>query len=213
MAFIYPSFDVRVERNLNSEDLSWPAPGEAIDDRGLGGNRLYIDFRRLPWNEAHRVYAVEGNCIKRIVGAMHPEKEYEMIEREFEDGDSIGIFGLDIGVASTVIALSSARCVPCSSCNAGAFGGYHNEEYPLVVFYARTEMRILLLECAEAAGTGLENTEFGHVIVYADDIRMMRVFAEAIIERRSAFRQLIFLKGKRSQLENYLSDKKQLKLI
>ncbi len=47
-----------------------------------------------------------------------------------------GLFGLDIGVASAVIALSAARCIPCSSCNGGAYGGSHQERHPVIAFYA-----------------------------------------------------------------------------
>ena len=137
MAFKYQIFDIQVERNLKSEQLSWPKPSDAMDDMGLGCNRLYIDLRRFTWSEARRVYEVEGNFIDRIVGAMSPEDEYE----EIKNDDSDQIFRLDIGVASTVVALSSAGCIPFTSCNAGAFGGSHNEQYPLVAFYMREEMK------------------------------------------------------------------------
>ena len=192
MAFKYPIFDVQVERNLKPEHLSWAEPGEAMDDMGLGSNRLYMDLRRLTWSEARRVYEVEGDFIERIVGAMNPEDEYE----EIENDDSDQIFGLDTGVASTVVALSSAGCIPFASCNAGTFGGSHNEQYPLVAFYMRAEMKNILLEAAEESGTGLENSHNGSVVVYADDIRKMRTFAASLSRRSSAFRKVRLINGK-----------------
>ena len=60
-----------------------------------------------------------------------------MIENELYDGDDLR--GLDIGVASAVAALSAARCIPFTSCNAGTFGGSHAETYPLVGSFARAQ--------------------------------------------------------------------------
>ena len=193
MAFMHRHFDVQIERHIDSECLSWPKPGQAMDEEGLGGNRCYEDLRRLSWGEARRVYAFEDKCIERILNSMHPKKEYVSIKAKLnDDSNTFGLFGLDIGVASAVLALSSARCIPFTSCNAGAFGGYHAEEYPVVAFYAKVPSIPLLLECAEEAGTGLVNSALGSLITYTDDIRKMRRFAKAIIERRGAFRNLRF---------------------
>lgn len=189
--FSYPVFEVEIERNVTAALLGWPEPREAETDSGLGGNRSYIDLRQLSWSEAKRVYAYEEKLIARIESADDPDEEYEIIDEELYE-DPEGIYGLDLGVASTVVALSAARCLPFASCNAGAFGGSHHESHPLVAFYGRAEMAGLLLECAEAAGAGLCNHDGGRLLVYAADIRHMRAFAHALIERRGAFRALRF---------------------
>ena len=213
MAFTHRHFDVQIERCVASGCLSWPKPGEAMSEGSLGGNRCYEDLRRLPWCEARRVYAFEDKCIERILNSTHAEKEYESIIAELaNDLDNIGLFGLDIGVASAVLALSSARCIPFTSCNAGAFGGHHAEEYPIVAFYAKMELIPLLLECVEEAGTGLVNTELGSLITYADDIRKMRRFANAIIERSSAFRNLRFNSRFKNDSTEHPHDERQMKL-
>ena len=196
MTFVYPHFDVRIERELQLDRLSWPDPGEAMDETDLGCNRCYEDLRRLSWSEAQRVYGFEKECIRRITNASQPDAEYDAIEKELENCNSVGLYELDIGVASTVVALSVARSIPFTSCNAGAFGGVHAELHPLVAFYARAETVTLLLECAESSRTGLGIAEPGCVIVYADDIRRMRMFADAVIERRSAFRRLQLSRGR-----------------
>ena len=125
-------FDVQIERNVDINSLSWPEPGEAMDEGYLGGNRSYIDLRYLSWKEALRVYELEEEYIKLILTSSDSDIEYEKIEEDEIHTDSVGIFGLDIGVASSVCALSAARCIPFSSCNAGAFGGFHKEipDYP-----------------------------------------------------------------------------------
>ena len=138
MVFTYPHFDVEIERYVVSERLAWPAPGEAMHESALGCNRNYIDLRRLPWLEAKRVYSVEGKNIARIEASQDSDEEYELIEEELYE-DSNGIYGLDIGVASAVVALSATRCIPFSSCNGGAFGGSHYESYPVVAFFAQPE--------------------------------------------------------------------------
>lgn len=56
-----------------------------------------------------------------------------------EDGDGPEIEGLDLGVASAVVALSVIGCIPFNSCKGGAFGGDHDASAPVVGFYARPE--------------------------------------------------------------------------
>ncbi len=87
--------------------------------------RQYAYLRRLPWSYAKRVYDLETQIIGRLEGAGDPEEEIDQIEDELYEEDADHLYGLDLGVASTVVALSAARCLPFSSCNAGAFGGSH----------------------------------------------------------------------------------------
>lgn len=181
----YPTFDVAVERKVDVALLGWPERGEADTDSGLGCNRSYVDLRHLTWTEAKRVYRAEDDFIARIEAADDPDEEYEAIEEELYE-DPEGIYGLDIGVASTVVALSASRCVPFTSCNAGALGGgTHHEWHPLVAFYASFTVIELLLRCAEASAVGLTNHEGARLLVYARDIRDMRNFARLLIENRS----------------------------
>jgi|GEM_PF-1557001 len=181
----YPTFEVDIERKVDVTLLGWPERAEADMDSGLGCNRSYIDLRGLTWTEAKRVYRAEDEFIARIEAADDPDEEYEAIEEELYQ-DPEGIYGLDIGVASTVVALSASRCVPFTSCNAGALGGgTHHEWHPLVAFYAPSAVIELLLRCAEASAVGLTNHEGARLLVYARDIRDMRNFAWLLIESRS----------------------------
>ena len=206
MVFTYRQFEVEIHRQIKIEQISWPKPGEAMDEECLGCNRCYADLRRLPWREARRVYALEEEYIERIVNSLNFEREYELIEEEMCVGP--GIYGLDIGVASTVIALSSANCIPFTSCNAGVFGGHHTEVYPVVGFYVRIEVIPILLECAEVEQVGLENTGFGSLVVYSDDIRKMRRFAHAISDRSGTIRSLFVNKKAISTVKSSDSNKR-----
>lgn len=210
--FSYPHFDVEIERSIEPEHLAWPEPGEAMDESSLGCNRNYVDLRRLPWLEARRVYSVEEKIFARIEASQDPDKEYELVVEELYE-DPYDIYGLDIGVASAVVALSAARCVPFSSCNGGAFGGSHHESHPVVAFFAQPETTPLLLECAEEANSGLSMGKFGNLVVYADDIRNMRAFAHALFKRRSNIRKLRFSANSRKRKQPDSQDQKQLNLF
>lgn len=190
--FTHLNFEVDIVRRLEGSKLSWPEPGEATDDSGLGCNRLYADLRQLSWTEAKKVFALEGELIARIEMSKDSDTEWEAIEEELAEGD---LLGLDLGVASTVACLSAARCVPFSSCNAGAFGGHHQETYPVVAFFARSQMVDLLLACAVENEIGLENNDYGCVVAYADDVRKLRGFAESLINKRSLFRAIRVRQG------------------
>lgn len=184
--FTYPTFDVDIVRSVDTRRLAWPELDEADDEHSLGGNRDYSDLRGLPWSEAQSILNYETQLISRIEGAEDPEREMDQIGDELYEED-IGLYGLDLGVASSVVGLSAAKCVPFASCNGGSFGGHHHERYPLVAFFAHSSAIGSLIACAEAAGVGLEGNESGSLVVYADDIRKMRQFALELLHRRSQF--------------------------
>jgi len=187
--FTYPKFDVEISQQARVSDLGWPEPGDAADDSGLGCNRAYMDLRRLSWTDAKKALADEARLIARIENAENPEDELSAIEEEYDESE-IELYGLDIGVASTVVALSAARCVPFASCNGGVFGGRHHEVYPLVAFYARPATANLLLAIATEADIGLENNGYGSLVVFSDDIRKFPAFADAMIRRRKELNAL-----------------------
>jgi hypothetical protein len=89
---------------------------------------------------------------------------------------------LDIGVASTVLCLSAANCTPLTSCNAGAFGGSHQEDYPLVAFFARNRTAEKIVLAAADADLGVRNGPGGCLVAYAQDVRTFRKFAAAALE-------------------------------
>jgi hypothetical protein len=182
----YPKYNVKVIRDVTSRSTSWP---DDQDDSELGCNREYTDLSHLSWSEAVRVHRLEGELIARIEQAADPGTEYEKIA-EAQCEEIPEMYGLDLGVASSVVALSAARCLPFASCNAGAFGGRHQERYPLVAYFARPRILSLLLGCAVLADIGLTIGEGGEIVAYAVDIRHMRAFAGALISRRGDFRSI-----------------------
>ncbi|MER9000630.1 hypothetical protein NKH58_22690 [Mesorhizobium australicum] len=212
--FKHVLFDVQPERKVSAEGLRWPVGAEVETDSGLGCNREYCDLRGLSWTDARQIHALELAMIRKIESGEEPGEDYASIEDELESTDETGLLmGLDIGVASTVAALSAARCIPVTSCNGGAFGIPHHEAHPLVVFCARPQQLELLVQGAEKAGVGLVSNASGHLVVYADDIRKMPAFALALIETRAAFRQQRFRTSGKPGADKDFTHASQLKLF
>jgi hypothetical protein len=184
--FTHRKFDVEIRRAVQSGTLRWPDRGEAAADSGLGCNRAYRDLRRRTWGEAKLALDLERDLITSV------ESRFESFEDESVADELLEsmfyLDGLDVGVASTVISLAAAKCIPFSSCNARAFGGDHQEQYPLVAFYSRPAAVDLLLASAEESGIGLEGGH--HLIAWADNIRNFMRFAQSLINRRAAFASL-----------------------
>lgn len=129
------------------------------------------------------------SLLERLRSAEDLAATLDIISDElYEDPEDL--WGLDIGVASTVIALSAAGRIPCTSCNGGCFGDGHHEGYPLVLFCTMPAGVPYLLEAAEEAKVGLVNEDSGAMLVNADDISRMMLFASALIERRQYFGKL-----------------------
>jgi len=172
--------DVKVRRAVDCRQLRWPA--QATSYPGYGWNREYENLRgECSWRRAERaleyeVAAVEGHAANAEVLEECPDEDYD----EYFDY----LLGLDLGIASCVIALNAAGCITHSSCNGGVFGNHHHEEYPLVALFAKRLIVPVLLACAEASGAGLENEGGGGVQVYADDVRKMTGFAGELLNRR-----------------------------
>jgi hypothetical protein len=208
------SFDVEICRKVELEKLGWPAPGAAGAegmDSGFGGNRAYSDLRSFGWRDARRVLDKEQALIARISASDDPEGEYDEIADELYEDDE-GLYGLDLGVAAAVVALSAARCIPFSSCNGGAFGEGHLELYPLVAFYARTAHLEALLAAAEDAGCGLENGSNGCLVIFAGNIESLQSFAAGMIKRAPVLRGLHQRTTRSTQMSEASSDQ-QLKLL
>ncbi len=193
----FRKFDVEISRSVTLDTLSWPSPGDASDESGLGCNREYCDLRRMPWSEAKRALVLEERLLARLASAPDIQEELEKIEEELIEGPE-GLYGLDVGVASVVVALSAARCIPFSSCNGGALGdGHHNEQYPLVAFYARPLIAEVILRCAELANVGIHD-HGGCLVAYADSVEGMIHFARELTSARSTFRKVRLRKPKSS---------------
>lgn len=184
-------FDIELVREVSAGGLHWPVGHKVEDDSGLGGNRDYYNLRGLGWADVSSVRVEEDDLIARLIAAEDSVEEYEAIEEEWcEEPGSM--MGLDVGVAAATAALSAAGCTPYASCNGGAFGDSHHESHPLVAFYARAQHVPILMSVAERTDCGLERTDDGGLLLYAQDIRNLPRFAAVMIERQEEFRNMRF---------------------
>jgi len=181
-------FDLDIVCEVDAQAAGWPLPGEAMNEYGLGGNRDYVDLRRCSWRSAREALVAETEYLEYLAsGAEIPPDDDEIWNEMYEDER---LQGLDLGIVSTVLALSAAGCVPVTSCNGGCLGDRHHEFCPLVVFFARENCIPLLLQTAQGAGTGLRNGLAGTLCVYADDILKMLKFAQGLLDHSVDFRGL-----------------------
>ena len=170
-----PIFELEITRVIRPDDLAWIEGEDASDDTGLGCNRDYRDLRTTTWTEVDEVITIE-------------RQRFEQSEA-WGFMDSHEIRELDVGVAGATMALAAAGCVPFTSCNGGALGGRHQEEYPLVAFYLPTGAVDLVMSAAEEAGVGLfQDSDYGTVHVFGRGIGDLHAFALALVDRKAALR-------------------------
>lgn len=187
-------FPVKIRRQLNLADLAEISPEEleqAEEEGALAGNRSYCDLRGCGWDVVRTALDIETKLIDRLKMADDVEAEASALEDErvtaFDDEPAL--WGLDIGVAAATIAISAFGAIPVSSCNAGAFGGQHQANYPYVAFYLPRNLASEIVRCAEASDVGLLCDENGVAQIFGESEADLVRFAETAWQR-SAARQI-----------------------
>jgi len=132
--------DFEIWRELNVESLAELSSAEATDaeEQGyLAGNKSYCDLRGFGWDDVRRALELESALVGRIEAADDPASaELDFDEVRLQALDLIEeLCGLDVGVASAVLAISALGATPVSSCNGGCFGSPHQARHPYVAFY------------------------------------------------------------------------------
>ena len=135
--------DVEIERNVDTSRMRWPMREILTGQDGEGVNRLFCDLAGMPWAIVERLLEYEEPKLSAV-----ESREAETGD-VFEHRDVDPWFGLDLGVASAVGALSAANCFPVWSCNGEP---KHTESLPMILFRARVTRVPDLLEVAEEPG-------------------------------------------------------------
>lgn len=191
MAFKHCQFPVSISVDECTE-VGWPDWIDMGDDSGLGANRQYEDLRNMSWELVQEAFEAEKSAINEFIltgGGGGEEAEFgeDDGEDDVSEVELDPLWGLDMGVASAVLALSAAGCVPFTSCNGGAFGGGHYEKYPLVGFYLPRQLATILPRIVADAGVGLYQHGGGVFQVYANEIPAMMRFAERMLAHQDGF--------------------------
>lgn len=169
---------------LDPASLAWPEEADAASD-SLEANHYYMaDVRLARWEDVDRVFERESEVLPVLGAADNAEAEWEsQSERICAGADGVAdefFCALDPGVASTVLALAAAGCIPFWSCNGGAFGGDHTSAVPIVKFFAKAEHVTVLAAASEKSGAKLHQDEHGRCAVSAEGVDVMRAFAFAL---------------------------------
>ncbi len=168
-----------IERSVDLTQLGWPPDSDlASEDHFVRG---YTDMRGLTWDDACQALSLERELLRRGAGDLAATEEAVSDEELFD------LYGLDIGVASSVAALSAANCAPIASCNGGEG---HHECHPVVAFYCRKGRVRDILKAAELADCGLVNGDSGLLVLYAGHVDALMSFAEKLIGMRDSLKPL-----------------------
>lgn len=174
-------FDIEVRRAIDPQGLDGLSDVEADvagDDGYLRGNGRYEDHRGWRWEDVRATLDVEAAIVERLAGSddsAAAEATFEA-QRDLEGEGAEALWGLDVGIASAVIALSALGALPFISCNAGSFGGTHPASKPYVAFYLAAASPDLLLTLAEMTDAGLEVVD-GVLCLYGRSVLDLLQFA------------------------------------
>lgn len=172
---------IRVDADL----LRWPTDDELEEDEPyFAGNRRYEDFRGFDWRDAITAIRVDRHSMRSIGRGLVAEEDLrDQLGGSTFEGPP---WGLDIGVAGTVAALSAFGAIPAASCNGGRLGAHHSYAHPLVAFFALPEMVQELIGYAEASGVGLTNSpnDDGTLLVFSPHLEPLTTFARQLIRGR-----------------------------
>lgn len=159
-----------IVRHLDIESLAEISDedAEAGEEVGLEGNQLYTDLRWVGWDLVAKAIDWETALFARFEAAESVEDEAERYAAEIAAAESPeeDFIGLDVGVIAAVFALSALGALTFSSCNAGGFGGRHLRSVPVVELYLPHTLAAVVLNVAEIADVGLEQTSGGLVRLY-----------------------------------------------
>lgn len=171
---------------LDISKLRWPEPAEGEEDTDVDEtmgwiNRDYADLRGYTWQDARTMLNDERELLSEVINNGTEDDLNDLVD--YETWIEI-CEGLDLGVASAVVALSAAGCIPLASCN-GSAG--HAELCPVIVFRCPQHFIPTLLRIASDAGCRLQNAEEGAIALFSNDIKHFLGFAERMIDSQTAF--------------------------
>ncbi|MGN6311334.1 MAG: hypothetical protein ACTHNN_17485 [Xanthobacteraceae bacterium] len=175
-------FDIPITRAVDSDDLGWPSQDD-LESETLGGNRDYFPLGRMNWDEARITLDEEQGIMDEIAASQDWEAAYRKWSEENAESDDPALLGFDLGTNALAAALSAARCLPFYSCNGGAYGDGHHDDYPLVAFFCPTGIFPFVRAAAERASAGLEYNHADGLTVFARNVDALIDMAAALVER------------------------------
>lgn len=177
-----------IRRNIVVSDLAVLSEEEASNadvDGCLAGNQHYNDLRGMTFADLAATLVREDALVDVFEAVGDPAALEERFAQErgtaFEPVDDL--WGLDVGVAGAVIALSALGATPVSSCNGAIYGPAHQSHYSYVAFYLADADLSVLLRLAEADALGLVGND-GLAHLYGS-VSALRMFARRALDESS----------------------------
>ena len=175
-----PQFRVKLVKDFRPELVSMPSEEVLACEDGLICNHDYSDARGFSWIDFQKAYELESKSLKKARRASKSE-----FERIFDEQEGLDLWGAgELGVTSTIYALSAMGFAPATSCRGHILKRSHQHNYPYVAFWAPTEKAHLLVPAVQKIQVGLENCDLSEpengAVVYARNITNMRRFARKL---------------------------------
>lgn len=180
------AYEADLNRVIDVDRLAWPTTTEIADAGESGyfvGNCAYQDLVGLSAQYLSTVLEVERSIVERFMAADDIEAAAEAFDDERFEANSPEeeLFGLDVGVASAVVAVSALGGIPVASCNAGEFGGLHQAQEPYVAAFLPADQGPKFERLAVAAAVGVVVGEDGLLRVYGRSALDLMRFAEIVL--------------------------------
>lgn len=186
-----PRSTVRIGVDEPSRLSGYPRAAEAESDY-LDGNREYAAaVLDASWSEATEALEIERDRLAVAARADNPDEFEDRLDGDLEDWEQLGTYGLDLGVAAAVLALSASGCVTSTSCRGHAGRSGPDRDYPKVRFFSDRERGDLVSRAAASAGCGFGVDDEGVGMIWAPSVAEMMDFAAELSSRRSAFDALV----------------------
>jgi hypothetical protein len=185
---VIPRSTVRIRLDEPSRLSGYPRAAEAESDY-LDGNREYTAaLLDASWSEA---LEIERDRLAVAARADDPEEFEDRLDGDLEDWELLGTYGLDLGVAAAVPALSASGCVTSTSCRGHAGRSGPDRYYPKVRFLSDRVRGELVSRAAASAGCGFGVDDEGVGMIWAPSVAEMMDFAAELSSCRSAFDALL----------------------
>ena len=138
-----------------------------------------VDLRGFQRCDLVAVLEEERAAYAELAAAGYSQQAIDRLDARQRQAAIVRI--VDFGIAAAVVALSALGCVPVSSCRGNSLGARrHEHPAPMVTFYARRIHLAALGDAVQRADISIVNNA-AKLEAYADDLRKMHAFAEALL--------------------------------
>jgi hypothetical protein len=189
-----PHFDVESSIDYDPDRLLVLTAEEIVD--GFAVVRNYEHFSAFSWGEVEEGLGAERSVLERATRDARTEFEFEDLLAAAEDeaadgdeGDQVW-FGLDIGAAGLVLALSAALGITFYSCRGHIPGSRHEAPFPQVGVVLDRERAAIVARLSAKTKCGFQSDGVGKLWVAGQSVDDLHRLGSAILGNRSEFDSL-----------------------